>query len=85
MPAMLSDITRWFDRGVADGASHMIIKCDTFDMADGDCCYPVFVSASDDVRRVESENGDRTMEVYVLDPARKAEQLSTKRRVFNYE
>ena len=44
------EIAQWFDRGVSEGATHMIVVCDTFDHED----YPVYVTPSDDVRGTTS-------------------------------
>lgn len=58
----LSDIKAAWDRGVQQGASHVIIMCDTFDWTD----YPVFVMPGEDPRDVAAKNGDRVMECYRL-------------------
>lgn len=80
MAATRADIEGWFDSGVAQGATHMIVKCDTFDWSD----YPVYVTPDEDVHERDEGNKDRTMEVYLLDPARKAEQM-VMHRAFVYE
>ena len=36
------DIKNWFDQGVKDGATYLIVVCDTFDHSD----YPAYVSLS---------------------------------------
>ncbi|AQH05653.1 hypothetical protein A9R05_42305 (plasmid) [Burkholderia sp. KK1] len=72
----------WFDRGVTEGATHLIVVCDTFDHSD----YPVFVKAGEDAREIADEysgkNMQRVMEVYNLsmDKATQMEQS----RAFNY-
>ena len=43
MAASRGDLKRWFEEGVEEGASHMIVVCDTFDYED----YPVFVMPND--------------------------------------
>jgi len=62
-PKELSD---WFDYGVAEHATHMIIVCDTFDNED----YPVYVKPNEDVRErlkdYDNTNMQRVMEVYSL-------------------
>jgi hypothetical protein len=82
MAAGMSDIKRWFEEGVSEGATHMIVVCDTFDHED----YPVFVKPGEDVREKEkSYKGremQRVMEVYNLG-MEMSEQLS-QRRAFNY-
>lgn len=60
------EISTWFDAGVALGATHMIVACDTFDHED----YPVYVKFGEDVHEKYKEyNGQdmqRVMEVYSL-------------------
>lgn len=82
MAATRQDIGRWFDEGVAQKATHMIMVCDTFDHTD----YPVYVKADESVRTREKQVGEmlRVMEVYVLDPTRREAQLN-ERRAFHYE
>lgn len=78
-----SEISQWFDEGVAKGATHMIVCCDTFDWDD----YPTYVHTGENVRNAEKMHNGRpmtkVMEVYNL-RADKAEQLA-KRRNFNYD
>lgn len=62
MAAQLADIKNWFESAEAQGATHMIVKCDTFDWED----YPVYVMPGEDPRTVNSENPDRTMECYKI-------------------
>lgn len=82
MAASKSDIQGWFERGVGQGATHMIVVCDTFDHED----YPVFVQDGEDARKkADSYNGrnmQRVMEVYDL-RADMADQLGA-HRAFNY-
>ena len=72
----------WFDRGVAEGATHLIVVCDTFDHSD----YPVFVKAGEDAREISDKysgkNMQRVMEVYNLSMD-KAKQMDQS-RAFNY-
>jgi hypothetical protein len=58
------EISEWFDQGVAQGASHMIVMCDTFDHED----YPVFVDSVQEAHARASSPGNmqRVMEVYNL-------------------
>lgn len=82
MAATMSDIRGWFERGVAEGATHMIVVCDTFDHED----YPVFVAPDEDVREKEKsysgKNMQRVMEVYNLGMDM-GDQLG-QHRAFNY-
>jgi hypothetical protein len=81
MAASKTDISEWFDRGLAQGATHMIIVCDTYDYED----YPKYVLPGQDVRVVEKNcngNMQKVMEVYNLQMD-KATQMN-ERRAFNY-
>ncbi len=40
-----ADIKRWFRNGKKNGATHMIVVCDTFDYED----YPVYVEKGESV------------------------------------
>lgn len=63
-----TELSNWFDRGVTQGASHMIVVCDTFDWED----YPVFVTPtaerpiSAEVAAHNGPNMQKVMEVYDL-------------------
>ncbi|WP_420415321.1 hypothetical protein [Roseibium sp.] len=82
MAATQEEIGKWFDQGVEQKATHMVVVCDTFDHDD----YPVFVKPSQSAKKVveayDGKNMQRVMEVYDLSLS-KADQLS-KGRVFNY-
>lgn len=60
---MISD---WFDLGVEQKATHMLVVCDTFDYED----YPVYVKPSEKVReeyaKYNGPNMQKVMEVYDL-------------------
>ncbi len=77
------DIRGWLARGKAEGATHMIVVCDTFDHED----YPVFVQPDQDVRKVHEEyNGksmQRVMEVYSY--KKDLEEQLAQARVFNFD
>jgi hypothetical protein len=76
-------------RGKEDGATHVIVVCDTFKYDD----YPVFVMPDQDVREVEAEykdkntgadiNMQRVMEVYSL--RMDIEEQLEETRAFNYD
>lgn len=77
------DLANWFERGLKEKATHMIIVCDTFDNSD----YPVFVSPEENVKEIHDRNHNpgamsRVMEVYNLSMDMN-EQLS-QYRVFNW-
>lgn len=60
-------IKGWVDDGVAKGASHLIVTCDTFDHTD----YPVYVANGEDFWKkfydcADSDKMSRVMEVYDL-------------------
>ena len=78
MAATKDEISIWFDRGVAQKATHMIVVCDTLDHED----YPCFASSDADAIEQHSyydgKNMQRVMEVYDL-RAGKAEQMSERR------
>jgi hypothetical protein len=75
-------ISEWFDRGVKQGATHMIVVCDTYDWED----YPKYVMPDQDVREEEEKsNGSsmqQVMEVYKLSES-KARQMK-ELRCFRY-
>ena len=78
MAASRQDISAWFDRGVSERASHMVVVCDTFDWED----YPVFVKSAEEAkaRYEDRTNMQKGMEVYKLsDP--KDEQMNLRRCV----
>lgn len=60
------DIRNWLLRGKEEGATHVIVVCDTFDYDD----YPVMVSPQQNVHEVMKEYSgkdmQRIMEVYNL-------------------
>lgn len=77
-----SEIARWFDEGKEMGATHMIVKWDTFD-GSYDADYPVYVMPDEDVHQKDNKNGDKTVEVYSYAKDRD-EQLAA-HRVWNWD
>jgi len=77
-----AQIERWFDEGVARGATHMVVASD-FNHED----YPVYVDPNESAREVaqkyDGHNLQRLMEVYSL-KLDKAAQLA-EFRAFHYE
>jgi hypothetical protein len=61
-----SEISEWFGRGVKEGATNMLVVCDTFDHED----YPVYVKPDEDVHKKYAEYSgkemQKVMEVYSL-------------------
>lgn len=76
------EISGWFDIGVAKGATHMLVVCDTYDWED----YPVYVAKHEDVHSVAARNSGpnmtKLMEVYNL--AMDKERQLVQHRAFNY-
>ena len=70
------DISAWFDRGVKQGATHLVVICDTFDWDD----YPSYVKPGENVQDLLNKPGNmqRVMEVYNLSKP-KEEQLNERR------
>lgn len=88
MPASKSDIRGWLDAAQAEGGTHMIVFCDTYDYHGGGgdrCCYPVTVTADQDARDVIEKNNDRLMEVYSLTGAHTIDAQLSAARAFNYD
>lgn len=78
MAATRDDLRRWFQEGVDQGATHMIVVCDTYDYED----YPVYVSESENVRERSKEFG-KVMEVYSLTMS--MEYQMSEHRAFHYD
>ena len=76
MSTTRQDIEKWFDRGVAQKARHMLIVCDSFEYVD----YPVFTTTDDECLARHKNPGEmqQVMEVYDL-RADKAEQMNEHR------
>jgi hypothetical protein len=69
MAASVKQITAWFQRGLSEGATHMLVVCDTFRYED----YPVMVRPDQDARECYEnyhsggvQPCQRVMEVYNL-------------------
>ena len=73
-----AEIAAWFDRGVEQKKTHLIVVCDTFDHDD----YPVYADGDEEAwKEYTSHNGpnmQRVMEVYDLRKP-KAPQLAEHR------
>lgn len=76
------DIKAWIKEGKDQGATHMIVVCDTFDWDD----YPVYVMPNEDVhKKHDSYNGQnmqKVMEVYNLQID--TEKQMNQQRAFNF-
>jgi hypothetical protein len=73
MATSKEQISGWFDRGVKEGATHLIIVCDTFEHED----YPCWVHPGQDFwakyEEFNGQNMQRIMEVYDLSAAKEAQ------------
>lgn len=83
MSTSVDELGEWFDEGVRQGATHMVVAVDTFSHED----FPVYVKPSQDVQEVVAKYTDaeqflRVMEVYSLTGDR-ASQLAPGTRVWN--
>ena len=58
MAATKDEISSWFDRGVAQKATHMIVVCDTLDHED----YPCFASSDADAIEQHSYYDGKNMQ-----------------------
>ena len=83
MAASKVDINEWFDSGLEQGATHLIVVCDSFDWED----YPVFVRPGQDAREVSNDYSgqemQRVMEVYSLSQDKDTQMAQ--HRAFNYD
>lgn len=67
MATTIEDLKRWYESAKEEGATHLIVVCDTFDHED----FPVSVMPGEDVhkevtKRQDAEHMSRVMEVYCL-------------------
>ncbi len=66
MAATENDIRGWLSRGKEEGATHVIVACDTFSWED----YPVYVrpgqEITEEVAKYNRKNMQKIMEVYNL-------------------
>ncbi|MEK7509369.1 MAG: hypothetical protein AAB605_01500 [Patescibacteria group bacterium] len=83
MAATRSDIARWFKEGQEQGATHMVVVCDTFSYDD----YPVYVTPGENARDKAAEHDgpemQKVMEVYSL--AKPMEPQLDEFRAFHYD
>ena len=66
MPTTRSDIVRWFEEGIKQEATHLLVVCDRFDYFD----FPAYVySGEQPQEKIDDWNSQefyRVMEVYAL-------------------
>jgi hypothetical protein len=78
-----TEIALWLKRGKENGATHVIIVCDTFDYDD----YPVYVQPNESAREIADEYNkksmQRVMEVYSLSLS--IESQLAEHRAFHYD
>lgn len=83
MAAWLGQIKAWFEEAEAEGATHMLVVCDTFDWED----YPVSVMPGQDphevAKRYDDTNMQRIMECYKISLG--WEPQSKERRAFHWD
>ena len=83
METTKDDIRAWFQSGLRQEATHLIVVCDTFEWYD----YPVYVLPGQDIKEKESEydgkNMQKVMEVYNLSMDME-EQINGDRFTRNY-
>jgi hypothetical protein len=76
-----ADIEEWFDSGVKEGATHMLVVWDSFDTGT-DPDYPVFVFPDQDITKViaayDHKNMQGVIEVYHLGSDRDIQLHATK-------
>jgi hypothetical protein len=84
MRTTVTTIREWLKEAQKQGATHMIVACDTFNYED----YPVFVMLGENARTIAAQHNNpgemtRLMEVYNLSMDIEA-QLAPGTKVFNY-
>jgi len=79
MSTSVADLRGWFNQGLQQNATHMIIMCDTFDYED----YPVYVSRGENPRDVQTPSMGRIMECYSM--ALPFEQQAAEYRASHWE
>ena len=66
MTAGFNQISNWFDNGINERKSYMLVVCDTYDHND----YPVYIKRGEDpkkaVDKYQNESMQTVMEVYDL-------------------
>ncbi len=76
-------ISKWFDRGVKENFTHLIVVTDTFEYSD----YPVYVEEGSDVRKmvesVDAKSMQKVTEVYHL--ASDRDQQLDQSRAYNID
>jgi len=85
MAAHKADIQGWLERGKKEGATHVIVVCDTFDWDD----YPVSVMPGENAKEKAVEysgkNMQQVMEVYSLTGKYSIESQLDERRAHHYD
>jgi hypothetical protein len=78
MATTREEIRGWFLEGKKQGATHMIVACDTFDWED----YPVYVSPQENVQE-KAAGQEKIMEVYSM--SMDMEMQLNEGRAFHYD
>ncbi len=76
MATSMNEISSWFDEGLKQKATHMIVMCDSFSYEE----YPVYCFSKEEAesKSFKNENMQRVMEIYNLAKDKK-NQLNTNR------
>jgi hypothetical protein len=81
--ASRQEIKSWLECGKKQGATHMIVVCDTYDWDD----YPAYVMPGEDVKleasKYSGKNMQKVMEVYSYNHDLNAQM--NERRAFHYD
>lgn len=76
-----NDLKEWFEIGESNGATHMIVVCDTFDHED----YPMYVPKEMDIHKAiasyDGVNMQKIMEVYKISLGWEAQSTNRVRNV----
>lgn len=78
MSASSEELGYWFDRGVEQKATHMIVVCDSFSWED----YPVYIKENENVQNTARfyDSVGQVMEVYALHLPKEGNVLPQKLR-----
>jgi hypothetical protein len=83
MSTTKTELKQWFQRGLQQGATHMIVVCDTYDWED----YPVYIephqNCREEAKQYDGANMQKIMEVYSMKLP--MDQQLNEARAFHYE
>lgn len=83
MPTTKEDIREWLAKAREEGASHVIVVCDTFSYED----YPVYVKKDQDVLKIYKEYTEKSMQrvVEVYSMSLNIEKQLEELRAFHFD